>query len=337
MNSVLRLTSEQRAELFRAAAQRLGFGEVIVEKDFWVCWTLRQLFTLPGIGEHLIFKGGTSLSKVWRAVARFSEDIDVSLTREWLGFTGERDPENAGSGKQQRIRIEELAAACATKVGTELLPVLREQATEALGVKGWAIAVDPDDAQTLRFTYPSALPDNTAEAYVRREVKIECGARSDAWPAEEHVIVPYVAEVVPAVDDAKVNLRVLNIERTFWEKATILHAEAHREATKATPVRYARHYADLAALADHASAARAVADDALRERVVVHKRVFFPAAWARYETDVAGTFRLVPDDYRLGPLETDYRAMREMYFGEPRPWAEIVARLRALEAAINRH
>lgn len=64
MNSVLRLTSEQRAELFRAAAQRLGFGEVIVEKDFWVCWTLRQLFTLPGIGEHLIFKGGTSLSKV---------------------------------------------------------------------------------------------------------------------------------------------------------------------------------------------------------------------------------------------------------------------------------
>lgn len=202
MNTVLRLTNAQRAELFRAAALRLAFDEVIVEKDFWVCWTLQQLFTLPNIGEHLIFKGGTSLSKVWRAVARFSEDIDVSLTREWLGFTGERDPENAGAGKQQRGRIEELSAACATKVATELLPALRERATQALGAKGWVIAVDPDDAQTLRFTYPSALPDNAAGAYVRREVKIECGARSDTWPAEEHVIVPYSAEVVPAVDDA---------------------------------------------------------------------------------------------------------------------------------------
>ena len=88
---------------------------------------MQQLFTLPGVGEHLIFKGGTSLSKVWRAVARFSEEIDVSLTREWLGFTGERDPENAGSGKQQRGRIEELAAACATKVGTKLLPLPRHR------------------------------------------------------------------------------------------------------------------------------------------------------------------------------------------------------------------
>lgn len=336
MNSVLKLSPEQRAELYRGAAQRLGFGEVIVEKDFWVCWTLQQLFTLPGIGEHLLFKGGTSLSKVWRAVARFSEDIDVSLTREWLGFTGERDPERAGSGKQQRARIEELAAACAAKVGAELLPALRERATQALGTTGWALVVDPDDAQTLRFTYPSALPAGSPESYIRREVKIECGARSDAWPAEERVIVPYVAEAVSAINDAAVNLRVLNIERTFWEKATILHAEAHREAAKPMPVRYARHYADLAALADHASAAQAIADDALRARVVAHKQVFFASAWARYETAVPGTFRLVPDDYRLGPLEADYRDMREMYFGEPRPWPEIVKRLRMLETAINR-
>lgn len=73
MDSILRLTPGQRAELFKAASQKLGFGEVIIEKDFWVCWTLRQLFTLPGIGEHLNFKGGTSLSKVWQAIARFSE------------------------------------------------------------------------------------------------------------------------------------------------------------------------------------------------------------------------------------------------------------------------
>jgi len=86
MNSVIALTSAQRRELFNAAAQALGYTAPVVEKDFWVCWTLRELLKLPGAREHLIFKGGTALSKVWGAIRRFSEDVDVSLSREWLGF-----------------------------------------------------------------------------------------------------------------------------------------------------------------------------------------------------------------------------------------------------------
>ncbi|AHF89859.1 hypothetical protein OPIT5_06055 [Opitutaceae bacterium TAV5] len=337
MNSVLRLTPLQRAELYRAASQKLGFGEVIVEKDFWVCWMLHQLFTLPGIGEHLIFKGGTSLSKVWKAIARFSEDIDVSLSRDWLGFTGSRDPENAISGKKQRAGIENLAAACAEKINAEILPALRTRAAGVLGPDGWTIAIDADDPQTLHFKYPSTLGEDSPQAYVRREVKIEFGARSDAWPAEEKTILPYVAEVYPdTITDSGVAIKVLSIERTFWEKATILHAEAHREESKATPTRFSRHYADLAALADHANAADALGRDDLRARVVEHKQVFFAAGWAKYSTAVPGTFRLVPPDYRLATLQDDYRAMQEMFFGRPRAWAEIVERLRTLEAAINR-
>lgn len=336
MDSILRLPSAQRAELYKAASQKLGFGEVIIEKDFWVCWTLRELFALPGIGDHLIFKGGTSLSKVWKAIARFSEDIDVSFSRDWLGFTGARDPEQATSGKKQRERIEDLAAACAEKIKSEVLPALRARATEALGAEGWTIAIDADDPQTMFFTYPSTLGEHPSEAYIRREVKIECGARSDAWPAEEKSILPYVAEAYPeTITDATVPLKVLSIERTFWEKATILHAEAHRDETKATPTRFSRHYADLAALADHASAAGALARDDLRARVVEHKQVFFAAGWAKYETAVPGTFRLVPPAYRLTALETDYRAMQEMFFGAPLAWAEIVERLGKLEATIN--
>lgn len=101
MKTVISLTPEQRAQLFNAAAQKLGIGPVALEKDFWVCWTLRELFTLPGISEHLIFKGGTSLSKVWRVIQRFSEDIDVSLSKEWLGFGGTGDPEQQTSRKKQ--------------------------------------------------------------------------------------------------------------------------------------------------------------------------------------------------------------------------------------------
>lgn len=337
MDSVLRLTPQQRAELFQAAALQLGFGDVIVEKDFWVCWTLNELFALPGIGEHLIFKGGTSLSKVWRAISRFSEDIDVSLSREWLGFTGDRDPEQATTGRKQRERLEALAGACAARIQAEILPAFRARAEAVLGASGWSIVIDPDDAQTLRFTYPTALGEQEPAAYIRREVKIECGPRSDAWPADDKTILPYVAEAFPeAIRDATVKLNVLAIERTFWEKATILHAEAHRAEDKATPLRFSRHYADLAALADHSTGPAALTRDDLRARVVEHKQVFFPSAWSKYETAVPGTFRLVPPDYRLTALAADYRAMEQMFFGPVRPWAEIVSRLRELEAAINR-
>ncbi len=337
MESLLRLTTGQRRELYQGASQKLGMGEVILEKDFWVCWTLRELFALPGIGEHLIFKGGTSLSKVWRAIARFSEDIDVSLSREWLGFTGDRSPEHATSGKKQRERMEDLAAASSRKIATEILPALRVRAAATLGDQGWAIVVDPDDSQTLRFTYPSDISTAMPDAYVRREVKIEFGARSDDWPAEDKSVVPYVAELYPqALADAVAPLRVLSLERTFWEKATILHAEAHRDEAKATPPRFSRHYADLAALAEHPSAAVALARDDLRARVVAHKRVFFAAAWAKYETAVPGTFRLIPPAYRLVALESDYRDMQEMFFDRATPWSAIVEQLRNLEARINR-
>jgi hypothetical protein len=336
MDKIIALMPAQRAEVFQAAAQQSGIGAVILEKDFWVCWTLRRLFALPGIGEHLIFKGGTSLSKVWKAIARFSEDIDVSLSREWLGFTGEHDPESAGSRKQQKKRLEDLSAACAEKIRGVLLPALSKDLRTGLGDSGWQIWIDEKDAQTIVFKYPAAIEPAIASAYIPRRVVIECGARSDAWPADRKTIMPYVAEALPAaVADAGVEVNVLAIERTFWEKATILHAEAHRDADKPTPPRFSRHYADLAALADHADAKRAMDRDDLRARVVEHKQVFFASTWARYETAVPGSFRLIPGEARLDALTQDYRDMREMFFGEPMAWEKIVARLRTLEAEIN--
>jgi len=178
---------QRRLGLERSSREELGIAEVILEKDFWVCWTLRELFALPGIGEHLIFKGGTSLSKVWRAIARFSEDIDVSLSREWLGFTGDRSPEHATSGKKQRERIEDLAAACSLKITTEILPALRARAAAALGDKGWDIIVDPDDSQTLRFvrTLRPRLPSAFARSSEIGNRAGPCWARSSPprrWP-----------------------------------------------------------------------------------------------------------------------------------------------------------
>lgn len=337
MKSVLELTRTQRRELFVAAAQKLGFIAPVVEKDFWVCWTLRELFALPGAREHLVFKGGTALSKVWRAIRRFSEDVDVSLSREWLGFTGPLDPETATSASQRKKRLDALVAACEVKVRDELRPALAARVSAALGNIGWAVESDSTDAQSLIFRYPSAFAEAGEAPYIQRNVKIEGGARADAWPTEDRSLQPYVAEAFPAgVRDAEVSVRALSIERTFWEKATILHAEAHRRKEKATPARYSRHYADLAALADHEAGRRALQRDDLRARVVTHKQVFFADKFAHYETAEPGTFRLLPDDYRLPDLERDYRDMREMFFEPPPPWLQVMERLRRLETEINR-
>jgi hypothetical protein len=309
----------------------------MIEKDFWVCLTLKHLFGLPGARDHFIFKGGTSLSKVWRAIHRFSEDIDISLSREWLGFGGDRDSEAVGTRKQRKKQLEALSSACGDRLRSEVAPALRSALTGVLGAEGWSLEIDPQDEQTLLFAYPTVFGEMTGRAYIRPVVKIECGARSDRWPVSSGHVTAYVAEAFPdTLAMTGVDIPVLDIERTFWEKASILHAEAHRPAEKPIPERYSRHYADLAALAKSESAARALERDDLRARVVAHKLVFFPAVWAHTETAVPGTFRLVPPAERLDALARDYSAMRDMFFREPPPWSEVLAVLSELEARINR-
>ena len=127
----------------------------------------------------------------------------------------------------------------------------------------------------------------------------------------------------------------LAAERTFWEKATLLHAECHRPADKAMPVRYARHYHDLAQLATEPVAAKALADADLRRRVVEHKSIYFRSGWAHYHLAQPGDFRLVPDGARLEELARDHRDMHVMFFGEPMTVEVIIDRLRDLEAKIN--
>jgi hypothetical protein len=332
----LDLSEADRRILFERTESATGIRRHMVEKDAWVYWTLGQLFALPEAHEHFIFKGGTSLSKVWKVIQRFSEDIDISLSREWLGFTAERDPEAANSRKQRSRLLEELSFSCGSKLHDEVAPSLRQKFAMALGQSGWTLEIAADDPQTLLFQYPSVFRDASSAQYVRPIVKIECGARSDRWPVAEQSIASYVSEAFPSVLDEKpIMVPVLDIGRTFWEKATILHAEAHRPTDKTMPDRFSRHYADLAALAQHPAGFASVARKDLRCRVVAHKQVFFPAAWASYETACPGSFKLIPSEERLATLEADYRAMQDMYFRTPLSWPEIVAILTTLEAQIN--
>ncbi|MCA9785165.1 MAG: nucleotidyl transferase AbiEii/AbiGii toxin family protein, partial [Candidatus Cloacimonetes bacterium] len=196
----------------------MGLQVFSVEKDFWVCWILRELFALSDIGEHLTFKGGTSLSKAWNLIQRFSEDIDLVVDKEALGFGKDASPESAASKKQQRKRLDSLRAASQKWVQGALLSALSARITDILGESGWNLEVDPDteDGQCLLFEYPSVLAKGIA-GYINPVVKIELGARSDIEPHENRMIRPYVLEQFPALDTGGTfSVRVISTERTFW-------------------------------------------------------------------------------------------------------------------------
>ena len=328
----LSLEPRERLELLDAASQQSGLAPAILEKDYWVCKTLDVLFALPELGSHLVFKGGTSLSKVYGLIDRFSEDVDISFHREFLGFGEEHDPE-AAAGKEQTRRIEALQQACRDCIRERLQPTLREAIAALLGgTEGWSLEIDPLDAQTLLFHFPQA--GGPGLSYIAPSVRIELGARSDHWPSEEREILSYLGKAFdPAI--GKASVRSLAAERTFWEKATLLHAEAHRPIDKPMPARYARHYHDLSRLAESSVAERALADTALRERVVAHKAVYFRSGWARYNLAHPTSFRLLAPESRITALEADHEAMIPMFFNPPPPIAEVLNTLATLENRIR--
>jgi hypothetical protein len=175
-------------------------------------------------------------------------------------------------------------------------------------------------------------------AYITPRVKLELGARGDPWPTEERVIRSYAAEDYPDFfEGPDSTVTVLSAQRTFWEKATALHAEAHRPAETATPQYFSRHYYDLAMLLDTDEGKAAVTDFDLLTTVVKHKAIFFRSGWASYDTAQPGTFRLMPSEARIKDLRADYRAMAPMMFDErPPAFDDILAKIEKLQETINK-
>ena len=337
MDAFLQLPDEQRRNAFAETETRLGLNRTSVEKDLWICWTLRKLFQLPDIGARLFFKGGTSLSKAWRIINRFSEDIDIVIDRAYLGFGGDASPERTHSKKQQRQRLENLRAACQQVICDRLQPAFISHMAKTLP-KGHACKLtnDPDDpdGQTLLLHYSSVFSPSD---YVRPVVKIEMGARSDTEPFETPAIRPYIAEALPEIRGLDAfPVRAVAARRTFWEKAMLLHEETFRPAVKPRKVRLSRHYYDLWCLITKGIADQAVADDGLFDRVLAHRVVFFRWSWVDYSTMRRGSLRLVPPEDHLKGWAADYKTMgTEMFFGEVPSFEEILRVVGEFERRFN--
>jgi hypothetical protein len=342
MASFSTLPPDERALILNEAAARLDVVPVIVEKDFWVCWALARLFEVSEVAAHVVFKGGTSLSKVHGAIQRFSEDIDLAVSPGVLGFS-EQELNDAPSITQRRKRMQALADACEQCVGQRFQPALEANFRRTLG--------RPKDAAWLRyeldanagtpnllFAYPSALPQ--PGGYIAKQVKLEFGALTDQQPTGRHYVAAMLASLpgaslAQAFDDLQAGVVSLAFERTFWEKATILHAEYHRPLEQPIRDRFARHYADVAALWRHSGRDAALARLDLLQDVVQHKSRYFASAWANYEAAKPGSFRLVPPAQRRSALAQDYAKMLPMFLAPPPDFDTVLAELAAAEHALN--
>ncbi len=336
MDIVANMPADDRAELFRNTGAQMDLEGALVEKDFWVCWTLSHLFAMESVRDVLIFKGGTALSKVFRLIDRFSEDIDLVIDYEPLGFVGDRDPRTDMSRTRRRKLLDEMMVSCRDYIAGPFLQALRDRCEARLGdSETWSVALSTENPNAIEFVYPQA--GVVQMAYVRPRILLELGTHAEFIPNGRYTITPFAAEQFPTVfGQASAPVNAITAERTFWEKATILHAEHHRLPDSAFPGNHARHYYDMAMLARSPMCEVAVNDIDLLRRVVEHKTKFYPSAWARYDLAVPGTLMLVPPDKRIAELQRDYAAMSVMIFGDSPRLDDLLATLADLEERINR-
>lgn len=319
------LDVEQRRIAFEQGGAQKGWTPLSVEKDYWVYYALRHLFDMPELAGHVTFKGGTSLSKAWGLIDRFSEDIDLTIGRDLLGFTGEMAPEHAQTTSKQSKLLKALRLAAGEYVRTTVFPALRTRIEGELGNQTWTLSLDTEDPdqQTILFEYPT-LFEYTVSSYIRPRVKIEFGARADPWPASVRPIKPIVGELFPLLEIPPVDVQVLAAERTFWEKAMLLHEERFRPTEKVRGARMARHYYDIYCLIQTGVAEVAARDMALFTQVAEHRRVFFQQRWVDYTTLQPTTLEMMPTVDQYKAWHQDYLDMQPEMFSEAPPNFDVI-------------
>jgi hypothetical protein len=324
VDTVANRSASERAEIFQATADETGLSPSAVEKDFWVCWVLKRIFETPELAKLFVFKGGTTLSKCFGLIERFSEDIDLIL--DWTELT-EENPYLDRSNRQQDIFNKTMETKTREYVAGRLLPSITELLAPICSV-----IPNEERPKSLMVKYSKAFDSE----YIKPEVELEIGAMAPMEPCGEFKIQTYCAEVMPDIfETADVDVRTFLAHKSFWDKVTILHVEAHRPEDKPQPLRYSRHYYDLFQMLNSPVKAEAMADLGLLSSIVAFKSKFYPQSWANYEGAANGTFRLRPEPHIQQILEEDYAQMEEMISGEYPLFDVILTAIEAFELELN--
>ncbi|MBR2277915.1 MAG: nucleotidyl transferase AbiEii/AbiGii toxin family protein [Eubacterium sp.] len=330
MRKIAKLNEKDRKALFHNTAAKMGMTDAIIEKDFWVCFMLDYLFHRCKWKDNIAFKGGTSLSKSFGLIERFSEDIDLILDWRVIGYEKD-EPWQERSNTKQDFFNKEANEKTEKFLKEKFLPVITTDLEKELG---YAVNcyIEKNDPQTVVFAYNRSFEDISILPVIRLEI----GALASWTPAKKKAITPYAAEQYPHLfEQPSTDILTVLPERTFWEKVTILHSEANRPVNKTLLQRYSRHYYDVYCMYNSPVKNRAFSNLDLLEKVVGFKDKFYRCPWAKYEDAKPGTMKLMPPQHNLKALEDDYKHMQNMIFGNKPSFDEIMTTIQKLEKEIN--
>jgi hypothetical protein len=334
MVEFFQLSPAERLEALNTAADQSGVPPHLLEKDVWVVWALQHLFGGQH-AEHLVFKGGTSLSKAYRAIQRFSEDVDLTYDIRVIAsdLVDEAGGPLPASKSQEKKWSREIRSRLTSWIEADIAPGLQS----ALAQQGLPATVRIE-ADKVFIDY-EALSSGTG--YVSPSVMLEFGARSTGEPCEPRAVQCDASKYVKGVRFPTATPQVMRAERTFWEKATAIHVFCAQGAFRGGE-RFARHWHDLTRLDAAGLADSAIADKDLAQAVADHKSAFFAEKDASgnvidYHAAVAGKLLLIPVDEALRKLETDYQSMVEdgLFLEDVEPFAVLLARCKIIQQKAN--
>lgn len=335
---------DERRQVFQAAGQRLNILGSNVEKDYWVCQVLDVLMKEAPYRPKCYFKGGTSLSKGFDLIKRFSEDVDLVLSRQGLKpdgdkFIGDDDPTNPHSSlsnKKRKKRVEELKQASSKAVREVITPKLQRYLPEC----EIYVSEEEGEGQTIFVDYPTLFLGSKND-YVLKRVKVECGARGALEPERRNCkIVPYIQNEIAHLWDLTIcGVSMIAPERTFLEKLSAIHSLNCRFRDQgiapADRQRVTRHYYDLAVMRNSKYASDAIKAVNLLNNVREHNKLVFPSAWAKHDEFKPGTILVLPPEGMLSALEKDYSDMQGMMYDNPPTFEWILEQLSGIDNSIN--
>jgi len=327
----LKLTDQTRRNIFAETSAAIGLLDAAVEKDWWVVHALDLVFN-TSIATHTVFKGGTSLSKAWGLIDRFSEDVDLALDRKFLGFDKQ---DKAMTGSQVKKLREKSFQFISEQYFPELTRKFSDAGLHDVTLKLGEIKSNDQDPLILEIYYPTVTDP---VPYLLPRVLIEIGSRSMMEPFEQCSFTSLVGEHFndQSFADEPVTIPTVRPERTFLEKIFLLHEEFQQPVKKIKVDRKSRHLYDLEKLMDTDFAQAAFGNMELYQAIVEHRKTFTPLRGIDYSNHTPDKINPIPPDSIIGEWEKDYLVMQEsMFFNPSLPFEKLIARLYELKTRIN--
>ena len=325
----LSLSAETQMNIFSETGRKMGLPAFAIEKDWWAVHTLALIFSME-CAPSLIFKGGTSLSKGWDLIQRFSEDIDLALDKEYLGFT-DNAPNKKAVNKLRRMSFEFIT----DRFIPELQRKYENDGFTGVKVQSEDVPNHDQDPLKVEIYYPKYTEPNT---YLKPDLIIETGCRSLREPYTQRQITTFVSGQFadrPFADKA-ITVPVVNPERTFLEKIFLLHEEFQRPNEKKRVERLSRHLYDIEKLCHTLFAEKAFQNEELYRTIVKHRSVFAKLYGVDYNRHQPGSIAFIPPSALMPQWKSDYDEMAEnMIYGDKLPFARLIENLTVLQTKIN--